>query len=63
MTFSVANTSTFKEARPKEEGEIIPRTTSMPRNFQIFLAEPGEDRETSKSTMLPIFAEKQIEMS
>jgi hypothetical protein len=63
MTFSVANTSTSKEARPMPEGEIIPRTTSMPRKSQILLAVPGEDRETSRSIMLAISTEKQIKMS
>jgi len=63
MTFSVANASTSKEARPMPEGEIIPRTTSMPRKSQILLAVPGEERETSRSTNLAISAEKQIEMS
>jgi hypothetical protein len=58
MTFSVANTSTSKEAKPKAEREIIPRTTSIPRKSQILLAVPGEESETSRSTMLPISTEK-----
>jgi len=63
MTFSVANTSTSKDARPMPEEEIIPRTTSMPRKSQILLAVPGEDREISRSIMLAISADKQIKMS